>query len=179
MNANKSAVAIFNLPVVYKGTGIFTETNTYPNLPWPGCLPNPLIETIKSPTFTFEADFNSDILVPGAVSGTAVRGPSTKTLVRPDSLCPLSGSSWTTVVGYTGTSSWPGGSRTISGNSNGTQIVIDRNPSLPSYCTETFTGNLSTAPVTGIVQLSAQDTMTCISNGQTQAATITYSLTRQ
>jgi pimeloyl-ACP methyl ester carboxylesterase len=171
--------------LIFRGTAVITATASDPNSPtsdWYHCLPDPIVITETAGPFTVDLVLDANPLVLGPISGTLYEGSSTITGTTPESTCTRIGEGYPrvwTVPATTITETVPSYSGTISGHSDGTNIVIDTSIDLPSYCSETFTGTVTTAPVTGIVHLSGQDIVTCIENGVTVVVTTTYSLTRQ
>ena len=168
---------------IFRGTAVTTVTASTPNIAtWYHCLPDPLVITGTTTPITVELVLDANPLLLGPISGTVYLGSSSITATTPESTCTRLDEGYPrewVVPATTTTETVPSSSETISGHSDGTNIVIDASIDLPSYCSETFTGTVTTAPVTGIVQFSGQDIVTCILDGGTEVHTTTYSLTRQ
>jgi len=165
---------------VFRGTGTGAGTvMQYSELAGLVCTPDPVVATATNTAATVELVLDANPLVAGPLSGTLYIGSSSLTVTAPGRTC-TNGTDSFPVAGITRTDAIPGASYPISGHSDGTNITIDPDPeSAYPGCTESFTGSLAVAPVTGVVQLTAWDTMHCAISGLEASYTLTYTLTRQ
>jgi hypothetical protein len=167
----------------FRGTAIETISSSGPNPDYydSDCLPDPVVVTSTCTPRTVELVLDANPLALGPLSGTLYLGSTTQTGTIPEMTCTHRGPGHEvfTIPSRTYSGDLPGSSGPISGHSDGTNIVIDVDADLGSSCSGTFTGTVTTAPVTGIVQFSAREIITCIGNIDVNVITMTYSLTRE